>query len=141
MPRVNGRTNQLLAALAKIGAGTARQLADLVGCDQKNVGSLIHPSIEKGLIGVDYTRIESGGQRHRVAIYTWLGPIVAADEGPLPARRASTPHQPGMRRCLGCGRSFKSAHAGNRLCPNCAAGAKRSGGNSPFDTPAVVRYH
>jgi hypothetical protein len=30
------------------------------------------------------------------------------------------PHEPGERKCLKCNESFKSQHAGNRICKKCA---------------------
>ena len=64
-----------------------------------------------------------GISRHLIAArITEMDNILAAG--------TATPSQaqlPAMRRCLCCGRQFKSAHAGNRICGNCTERSRESG--------------
>lgn len=42
------------------------------------------------------------------------------------------PSEPGVRKCLCCGRSFNSTHAGNRMCLACKYRARRDGSASSY---------
>lgn len=61
---------------------------------------------------------------------------------PAPSlERPKSPHEPGWRPCLGgCGQTFWSEHAGNRICHKCEASVGRLGYTN-FDLPSVVNYH
>lgn len=131
----------LLDAIRRAGRINSIELHRQTGIKGNNQEAPLATEVAAGHIEVGIERAPSATGRHsvRVRYYEWIGPAAAVSPAPTSAVAVS-PHARAMRRCLGCGDEFSSAHAGNRLCSRCTGAAARRHDAGPFDTPAVIRY-
>jgi hypothetical protein len=127
----------VLAALRAGGRMSTAELQERTGVAANNIHTAIACEVAAGTVAVE--AVKPPGRR-RINVYEWIG--AAAAVPPAPTLNGPDPHGAAMRRCLGadCGRMFKSAHAGNRLCPRCAVWARQQADAGAFDSVhSVIR--
>lgn len=127
---------RLLAALAHAPHPlTARELGAAVGVRQDVALRAIRPALCEGRVVSSYGCAPTGRQPLAFSL---------APAAPPPARgkRWGGHERPtaAARACLGCGKTFASEGARNRLCGPCRGRAARMSGAGPFCTPHCVRY-
>lgn len=116
---------KLLDIIEAAGRITYLDLAEKSGIKRTLVAERLKRAISFGIIHTE--QVPSGRGRPGLE-FIWVG------------QAASAPHSPAQRKCLACGRDFRSQSAANRICPSCATANARASSGGRFDEPSIIRY-